>query len=193
MAILIAEGKVERVFNRAVTTPYGEKTAYNVKLDDNEFYSIGFKAPAFGEGDKIQFVYSMNGKFRNAEGEIEILDKAETKVSTAAADVGTVKVTKDDYWTAKAVADQDLQYRLDVIGSRNSAIAAVTAAVELGLLKMPATKGKGYDAFLAAIDEQTRAYCLLVDNHYLADRSVADDDGMGHFDPEEDVDPADFD
>lgn len=165
----IAEGVVSNIYQREVNTKNGPATAYSMKLSDGEFYSMGFKKPTVGAGDKIQLVYTTrekDGKVYRDAGDIEVIGKAEAtaKVSTSTTPIKASKGDKDDYWTAKAVADAETSKRLDVVGSRNSAIQVVTACVELGILTMPKTKGKGFDAFLEAVAKTQEGFYLHPDN-----------------------------
>jgi len=166
----IAEGVVERITTREFEGQFGPATAYSLKLDDGEFYSVGFKAPKFSEGDKVQFVFTTkevgDKVYRNAKGDIEVTGRSENTptVSTANTPMKAAKGNKDDYWTAKAVADADISRRLDIVGSRNSAINVVLGAVECGALVLPKAKGKMFDALLAAVHETQQSFYLHPDN-----------------------------
>jgi len=171
MPILIADGSVDRIYTKEVivkkgTPDEGPATSYSLKLSDGEFYSIGWKKPTYGEGDTVQFVYNMNGKYRNATGDVEVISKAEAKptVATSTTAVTTQKGNREDYWVAKAIKDDEISQRLDIVGSRNTAVNVVKACVELGLLSMPKAKDKGFPAFLAAVDKVQQGFYLHPDN-----------------------------
>lgn len=55
---------VEQVNTKKVNTRFGEKSTYSFKGSDGIWYSTGFKAPSFKQGDTITFEYSA-GKYGN--------------------------------------------------------------------------------------------------------------------------------
>lgn len=63
--------------------------------------------------------------------------------------------TKDEYWRNKEERDIETQKTIQYQAARNSAIAAMDVAVSQGIVELPKTKGKSYDAFLAYIDHLT--------------------------------------
>jgi len=64
--------------------------------------------------------------------------------------------------------------------SQNTAIAFISAAVNNGSLKLPAAKGKGFDAFAAAVEEEAQRLFEKYDD--IADNGFPD---AGHKDEEE--------
>lgn len=91
----------------------------------------------------------------------------EKAVQTAAAYVNS----KDEYWSNKEERDIETQKVIQFQAARNSAIAAIVGAVAQGVIELPKTKGKSYDAYLAYIDDLTQ--------RYFADAKV-----QGHSEPE---------
>jgi hypothetical protein len=64
-------GVVQKINSRAVTTAYGNKTAYSVQVD-GEWYSAGFKRPTVNDGDTVEVSYKMNGTYRNADSIVKV-------------------------------------------------------------------------------------------------------------------------
>lgn len=64
-------GVVQKINSRAVTTAYGNKTAYSVQVD-GEWYSAGFKRPTVNDGDTVEVSYKMNGSYRNADSIVKV-------------------------------------------------------------------------------------------------------------------------
>lgn len=179
----IAEGIVSSINTREIDGKFGPATAYSIRLND-EFYSIGFKKPAFNEGDKVQFVFTTkqvgDKEYHNSQGDIEVTGRAETPVtvSTESTPMKAVKGNKDDYWTAKALADAETSRRLDIVGSRNSAINLVLGAVEHGALVLPKAKGKTFDALCAAVEQTQKSFYLHPDNITSVEEKL-DEEGRG--------------
>jgi hypothetical protein len=57
---------VEQITSKTVTTKFGPKPAYSIKCD-GEWYSYGFKKPAFSEGASIEFTFTENTYGKNVE------------------------------------------------------------------------------------------------------------------------------
>lgn len=138
----IVQGVVEFISSK----PAGRGTAYNVKMDNGTWYGHGFNKPSFEKGDNIKFIWKANGNFKNIETDsVEVLAAAPAEQKAASPS----KSGTD--WDAK---DKRIAY----MSARNTAIAAVKAAIELGIFKLPTGKGDKYAAFIAAIEEQAQEY-----------------------------------
>lgn len=165
MALNIAEGVVERTGSKVINGKNGEFTAYSAKVG-GEWYGFGSSSLSFGEGDKIQFTYKLNGKYKNADKDnLEILSKAEPQVSTATSSYPSVNSTevqqsKTGYWDAKEQRDIETNIRLDIVGARNSAIAYVTSALNAGALSLGSKKEGKEDLFRSFVDKMTAEFCL---------------------------------
>jgi hypothetical protein len=57
---------VEQVTSKTVTTKFGPKPAYSIKCD-GEWFSYGFKKPAFSEGASIEFTFTENTYGKNVD------------------------------------------------------------------------------------------------------------------------------
>ena len=90
-------GIVEQIGTKAVTTRFGEKNVFNLKIDGN-WLGCGFKQPDVQEGDYIEFAVEMNGKYKNIN--VDSIRKLEGQAPQAAPAVptGGVSMSKDDYW-----------------------------------------------------------------------------------------------
>ena len=53
-----ANGIVEAISQKEVSTRYGKKLTYSIKLDDGEWYSFGFKDPKAAKGQVAAFEYT---------------------------------------------------------------------------------------------------------------------------------------
>lgn len=89
----------------------------------------------------------------------------------------------------KADVDWDRKDKLIRLQScQNTAIAFISAAVTNGSLKLPAAKGKGFDAFAAAVEEEAERlfgkYDDIADNGYQSADAGGDDDDDGEYDDE---------
>ncbi|AUR83404.1 hypothetical protein NVP1139A_42 [Vibrio phage 1.139.A._10N.261.48.C6] len=62
----VTGGYVQKITTRSVA---GNKTAYNLKMDDGQWYGHGFAVPQFGEGAEIEFSFSVSpdGRFKNID------------------------------------------------------------------------------------------------------------------------------
>lgn len=60
-------GRVQRITNRG--------KAWNLQMDNGEWFGFGYDQPVFGEGSEISFDVEYNGRFANvAQGTVEVIN-----------------------------------------------------------------------------------------------------------------------
>lgn len=105
----------------------GKGTVYNFKLEDGQWFGMGFKKPLFGKGDFIEFAYTMRGQYKNADPDsVVVKDTAPVPAATPAA----VPAAKTD-WDTK-------DKRITMLACRKDAIELTKIAVEVGAVKFGA-------------------------------------------------------
>lgn len=159
-----AKGLLKKISAKSGTSKHGPWTAYSFLLEENGeevWYRYGFEAPTVTEGSVVMFSYNEDGK-------------GNKKVD------GDVKVDK----TASRKAAVKGSSRDDSIVRQNACTHATKVAhdlVSLGLVSMPKTKNKGYDAYLELIDE-------LTDRFFIANRNAKSVEELAEDAVSEDVD-----
>ena len=74
---------VEQISNKTVTTKFGPKPAYSIKCDGN-WYSYGFKKPAFAEGAEVEFTFTENTYGKNVDlASLRVISSGSGKASMA--------------------------------------------------------------------------------------------------------------
>lgn len=160
--VAIAKGTIEVVYKN-------EHGFVSVKLNDNNWYSLGKSYGPFSKDDKgrtVEFQYEeKTGKtgFKNLN-----VDLGTVKFDTAGRDARdnalrahqdrpTAEIVriatpstgtgKDAYWANKEARDIDREKVIGFNGAYNAAVALVTAAVANGSLKLAAEDNKRYSEF----------------------------------------------
>lgn len=182
----VVQGVVERITQRGRAT--------NICVAGT-WYGCGFNGVPCQEGDEVTFSVTQNGNFLNADvNSMEVLSsgnqapprqqqqrggyqqrRSAPRASSGGAPAGN---PKDDYWKQREERDVETQRRIQYQASRNSAIAAVAAALEKDILPLPATKAKAFDAYLAMIDELTERYNNATSGEAQNGPVPADDDDL---------------
>ncbi len=188
-----ARGVVGKINSRPTSTG---GTAYSFVLkNESTWYSVGFQAPQFKEGDSIQFEVVQRGNFFDAK------NVAMWESGTAAAPAPSVRAfagkpsfgkkpftagksqEEKDYWANKDSKAEETQRRIEVQAARNAAIETVGILLSNGLISVPEkikkTDGKSYlsalineliDEYIANTTDRLEASSSSSDN----ERSVAD-------------------
>lgn len=141
---------------------FRQKRFYSFALEgeDKMYYRTGETDLKLNKGDSISFSYDVvqNGNYTNNEVDVKSVVRTQgvaNNVPASKAAAGAKKnLSKDDYWTKKEEADASKQFTISYQAATNTAVAIVSKAVELELLKLPKTANKGFDAFTAAIDKE---------------------------------------
>lgn len=86
-----ATGVVQGVYSKDVTTRFGNKKVWDIKLDDGQYYKNGFKKPIADVGDSVSIEYTVD-KYGN---EITSLIRSNTSSGAAPSlnDGGSTKPT----------------------------------------------------------------------------------------------------
>lgn len=156
------------------------KTLYSIKVDD-EWYGTGTDNPKLDRGDLIEFNYTENGKYKNADVKtISVLRKGTEvfKASTKNVAFGG----KDDYWKKREERDVITQQVIQLQSSRNSAIALADVLLKNGAVKLPEAQAKKMDVVVALVKELTGNF----EAESLAHRGMAEVAD----DPEPEAEPA---
>lgn len=159
------QGVVEQVSQRGKAT--------NIKVN-GAWFGAGFNGVPCQQGDTVSFTVEQNGQYANvARNSLQVINggggvpqepqyqpPAQTyaKPQRRQAPPSGGGLTKDDYWKNREERDVETQKRIQLQASRNSAIAACSAALQAGILPVPAKKADAFDAFLAVVDELTERY-----------------------------------
>jgi hypothetical protein len=74
---------ISKIATKTVNTKFGAKSAYSIQAD-GEWYSYGFKKPAFNEGDEVNFTYT-DGTYGKAVdvATVRVISKGSGSPSTA--------------------------------------------------------------------------------------------------------------
>lgn len=129
------------------------KTMYSIKVDD-DWYGTGAENPKVDKGDLIEFDYTENGKWKNADVKtISVLRKGSEvfKASTKSVAFGA----KDDYWKKREERDVITQQIIQLQSSRNSAIALADVLLKNGAVKLPEAQAKKMDVVIALVKDLT--------------------------------------
>ena len=164
----IEKGVVSDITTRQVTTKYGVKDTFSIKVG-GEWYGCGFKRPDVEENDFIEFTWDANGKYRNAN--VDSIKKVAAAAAERAPAIPTssAPMGQDDYWGRKESRDLDTQKRIQLQASRNAALEATRILVDTGAVKLPATQNKKYEAILAVIDEITARFYHQTSELYVVE------------------------
>lgn len=162
-----ASGVVSRIFKNKTSKP--NVYTFAVGLKDAGIYRFGIKDPGVSEGDHVTFEYE-EGEY-NGKPQLNADARTIKKVTPAATPASPPASTG-----AKVVAGggaDDKQHTISMQAARNSAVAALQAAIAAGI-KLPvgasAKAGQQFDNFMALLDITThRFYTESVDVAFLAD------------------------
>lgn len=147
-----------------VVTAISKKKAYNIQIDDGDWYGYGFDAPEFSKGDKISFTVTKNGKWENVD-----VDSVEIhKTSGGQSSAGTTE-RGSDLWndTQKAICWQS---------ARACAIDTVNNLYTHGILKPSAKAALRQDEYDSHIREYTEKYYAETNDPLVNDLLSVDED-----------------
>lgn len=146
---------------------------YSFKVTgDNNWYKTGFKQPSAVKGNNVSFeaVETQHGWTVEATA-IRVLSEAEEPTTINKAST----MSKDDYWKKREDRDAVVQATIQYQAARNASIAALSAALDAGILSLPSAKNKQLDAYLLQIDEVTEKYFTNI-NIDKEDETTLEDD-----------------
>lgn len=144
------------------------KGFYSVKLDD-VWYGYGMGKPKFDKGQEVTFTYTTKGDFKIIDGDSVEVSAAAPKASTGG---GKSQSDRDKYWTDKAESDKVQQRIREFHAARSTAVECVTALVNAGAIKLPATENKKYDALMSVVDELTNRFYTDIEGRFHATDGV---------------------
>lgn len=160
--------------------------SFALEEEDGVYYRTGVVEPDFAKGDVIEFQFDVvkNGKYINNEvitDTIKTVGSVAKEVSAKKASSGSKRgaASKDEYWSNKEILDQQRlifetkkQQVISYQAAVNSALAIVSKAVDLELIKLPKTGNKGYDVFVEAVDrEALRLFNLYINAPEIIDNN----------------------
>lgn len=175
-------GRVQRIMNRG--------KAFNIQMDDGEYYGYGFNAPNFGEGAEIGFDVQYNGQYKNVIVEsVQVYNGGQQPQQQqggggyqnrgqgggrgnggggnynrrGGGGRGGNNNAKDAYWKEKERKDEVKDKGIRYQAARNAAIAVVDVCLKNDCLSLPAKKGDRLDAVLAVVDEITERFDFATD------------------------------
>jgi hypothetical protein len=190
----IITGFVKKINRKEMNGKSGPFTAYSLRVElengaeFSDWISLGFKPPAFKEGDYGSFALGKNARGYATLEEYKAL-KNPPKQQQAAASAG--------YKSGSGPAGDTRQSAIHYQSSRSAAIAAVEIlhkldAIPLSGAKTKAGEAKRYEEVIALIDKLTVRYFNDCETHRLLE-SVVDDGASkkdaGKLPDDEDVDP----
>lgn len=185
-----AKGVVSRVFKNKTSKP--NVFTFAVGLKDAGIYRFGIKDPGVSEGDHVMFEYE-EGEY-NGKPQFN----ADARTIKKLAQYGESESAGAKVFAGGGGGTDDKQHTISMQAARNSAIAALQAAIAAGI-KLPvgasAKAGQQFDNFMALLDLTThRFYAESVDAAFLADvRAKAKEEteeataDVGSADEEDDV------
>jgi hypothetical protein len=138
---------------------------WSIKTSDGQWFGCGKSKPACSEGDEVDFDYSMNGKYNNADLDTLEVISSDNKVAPKKAWPGKKTATsegdgKAGYWEQKAVNDEKVQKIIQFQAARNAAIEIIGIALKNSVLFIPEGKDKnaGFKTLLTYVDKVTEQY-----------------------------------
>jgi hypothetical protein len=151
---------------------------WNVQLDD-EWYSIGKGQPKFDKGATIQFTYTKNGQWNNADPKtVEVVAEAQaapaSKASSGAG--GENWDARAKYWEDKDKRDivnhKEARYRFALASAKD----LVLAAVERGDIVLSEAKKKGaaFDSLLVYVYQTAEELFGNIDT-FIAENAMEED------------------
>lgn len=148
------------------------KGYFSAKVND-VWYGVGMGAPKFDKGNEVSFTFTQKGDFK-------IIDMPSVEISSANAAPktstgGKSQSDRDKYWTDKAESDKIQQRIREYHAARSTAVECVTALVNAGAIKLPATENKKYDALMSVVDELTTRFYSDIEGRFHTDIPSASD------------------
>lgn len=164
----VVQGVVGKINSR--DTASGGKAYSFVLKNQSRWYSVGFTAPTFKEGDSIQFVETQRGNYFDAKDVVPWQGSGVQQAPPVARSVaggawrgraaGPKDQAKDKYWEDKAKTDVVTQRRIEIQAARNAAIETSKLLLEHGLITVPekTKKQDGKQYLEALINELTDSF-----------------------------------
>ena len=159
--------QVQGVVEKVLTRNTARGTAYNIVVNGT-LYGGGFKHPGVQGGESVSFMATQNDRgYWNVGSPIQVIGGGQAPAQPQGQPAPQRQQRpqnqgqqggKDDYWKAKEQRDVVNQQVIQYQSSRNSAIAAVSCALQNDALSLPQKKGERLDALLDIIDEVTERY-----------------------------------
>lgn len=153
---ILQQGTIQKTFTNLVRG----RNLYSFTLRGQQgFFRTGETPCPMKEGTYVQF--EVDDKNNVSMATLTASEKrAPEPMSTeqAVTKAASYVASKDEYWTRKEERDVETQKVIQFQAARNSAIAAIVGAVSQGVIELPKTKGKSYDAYMAYIDDLTQRY-----------------------------------
>lgn len=150
------------VVGKITSREFNGKKAYSFVLkNESTWYSAGWNAPTFKEGDSIQFDIVQRGSYLDAKNITPWTDG----VADQGADVRSIvksvpssfykkpfaagkSAEEKEYWANKDLKQEETQRRIEIQAARNAAIETTKLLLEHGLISVPEkvkkTEGKSY-------------------------------------------------
>ncbi len=135
------------------------------KNGDDQWYSWGRKKPTrksgedLLEGDEVQFEYTVNGKYRNAE--VETLKSRATEQSGKTKSTsqsrgsrggGGKSAEEKNYWTQREEREARKDKQIAFQSAMNTATAMVSVMIDKEIVKIGGKAADKLDAFVAVVD-----------------------------------------
>lgn len=148
----------QEVYTGIVQRVHNKGNRWSLLMDDDNWYGNGFKEPVgVLEGSTVRFSFEMNGKYHNIlDGTLQHKKGEVAPVETKKKAYGgkTDYAKKEKYWADKELRDIDNQKRISYQAATNTALATVTAAANLEIIKLSGKKADQFDAFVAMVAEE---------------------------------------
>lgn len=136
-----AAGIVEAVSSRPTANG---GNAYNVKLNDGNWYGYGFEKPAFDKGADIEFTFTQNGKFSNVDSSTVVIRAAQAARQATAP---TVVSNSNSY--------DDRQLAITYQAARKDALQIVEMALAHDAVSLGSKKGDKLDMLETIVHKMT--------------------------------------
>ena len=175
------QGVVEQVSQRGKAT--------NIKVN-GAWYGAGFNGVTCQQGDTVSFTVEQNGQYLNVvRNSLQVIgggtpQQPQQQYQAPAQSYAKPQrrsessgggMTKDDYWKNREERDVETQKRIQLQAARKAAVAACSAALQAGILPVPAKKADAFDAFLAVVDEVTERY-----NNQTSGEEAVEDNNLSY-------------
>lgn len=120
-----SQGQVALVTEKQLDN--GRGTVYSFKLEDGNWFGLGFTKPSFDKGDFIEFAYDQKGQYKNADAKSVVVKDT----APAAPAAQTAAPAAKTNWDEK-------DKRITMLACRNASIELAKLGIEAGAIKLGA-------------------------------------------------------